>query len=132
MERLTKKELCKWHKTEKKEEIDFSQENETIKDAFKENQENFIKELYEKSEKVKEEMVIDDIIMIFTLFYPDYETYFKQKEEMIEDIRKAKQTPMYYGCKCGFTYYVEPIILSEETFNYIIEKRGIKKNDIKK
>lgn len=125
---ITEELWNRWHKTEEKEEIDISKKIETIKDDFKNSQEEFINKAYEKIEKTKEEMVIDDIIMIFTLRFEKYEDYFEYKKRMKEQIEKAKTIPMFEGNKCGFTYYVEPIILSEETFNYIIEKRGIKKN----
>ena len=126
---ITEELWNRWHKTEEKKERDFSEGIETFKDDFRNSQEDFIKEAYEKIEKVKEEMVIDDIIMIYALRYEKYEDYFEYKKRMKEQIEKAKTIPVFEGNKCGFTYYVEPIILSEETFNYIIEKRGIKKNE---
>lgn len=119
-------ELYRWHKTKEK-EIDFSKEIESFKDDFKNSQEEFIQMAYEKIEKAKEEMVIDDIIMIYSLRFEKYEDYFEYKKRMKEQIEKAKTIPVFEGNKCGFTFYVEPIILSEETFYYIIKKRGIKK-----
>ena len=82
------------------------------------------KEWIEQKNKVKEEMMIDDIIAIYNHRYETYEEYFEEQKRFIEMTRKINQKATFFEKrKCGFTTFVEPVILSEETFNYIMKRR---------
>lgn len=121
-----------WFDSEQEEqEVNFKEsvEEKIVDDELS----NFIsenaKEWIEQSKKIKEEMMIDDIIAIYNHRYETYEEYFEKQKRFIEATRNLNQKATFFEkSKCGFITIVEPFILTEETFNYIM-KRGIFGNE---
>lgn len=68
-------------------------------------------------EQKSEYLLIDDIIDIYNGKYIDYEDYYIRKTEEADALRKLN---MRMSClQTKYTYYIEPIILSELLFSYI-------------
>ena len=84
----------------------------------------FVEKTLKNSNNTVDRLIIDDILDISNGLYKSYEDYVEHKQEIIEMIRE-------HNNKCfnpnnenyRFTYYVEPVILSQVVFYYIISKR---------
>lgn len=88
---------------------------ETIKD--------YTEEIQTECNMIKNKLIIDDIFDISKGLYNTYNDYVKHKQEIIEIVRKNNNHCFDTKQKIiQFTYYVEPIILNENDFNYIVSE----------
>ena len=83
----------------------------------------FIKDMQKESNNIRNRLIIDDIFCISKGTFSKYSDYVEFKQHMISDIRNANDNQITVsGNRYIFTYYVEPLILSEHDFNYIMDK----------
>lgn len=84
---------------------------------------DYIEKMQEESNNIKNKQIIDDIFDISKGLYNTYDDYVKHKQEIIEIVRKNNNHCFDTKEKIiQFTYYVEPIILNENDFNYIFSE----------
>lgn len=84
---------------------------------------DYTSEILKESDIIKTKQMIDDIFIISQGVYKCYKDYVNIKQQMIEAAREANNNNVAVGSnKLSFTYYVEPIILNERIFNYIVDK----------
>ena len=84
---------------------------------------DYIEVIQEESHNLKNKQIIDDIFDISKGLYNTYDDYVKYKQEIIDDIKNFNKECLTIKENCyRFTYYIEPIIISEHDFNYIVSK----------
>lgn len=84
---------------------------------------DYIDEMEKESRNIKNQLIIDDIFDISNGVYETYDVYVQYKQKLIDDIRKSnEQCLTAKDNRYIFTYYVEPIIINEHDFNYIVSK----------
>lgn len=76
-----------------------------------------------ESNNIKNKQIIDDIFDISKGLYNTYDDYVKHKQAIIEIVRKNNNQCFDTKQKIiQFTYYIEPVILNENDFNYIVSE----------
>lgn len=106
-------------------------DEEKIDNVFK-NYDNFdiskyAEELAKENQKVQNRMVIDDIMAISSGKYKTYGDYLNSKRQIIEDAEEMNRNNMIVNSSyLKLTYYAEPLILSKDVFDYIVEQYGVK------
>lgn len=83
----------------------------------------YVEEMIKKSNNTRDKLLIDDILDISMGIYHSYNDYVEYKQKIID-------MAMSHNSKCfsqnkenyRFTYYVEPVILSKDYFDYIVNK----------
>ena len=84
----------------------------------------FVEKTLKNSNNTVDRLIIDDILDISNGLYKSYEDYVEHKQEIIEMIREHNNKCFNpHNENYRFTYYVEPVILSQVVFYYIISKR---------
>lgn len=84
-----------------------------------------VEEMIKKSNNTRDKLLIDDILDISSGVYHSYNDYVEHKQRIIEMVRE-------HNNKCfnpsteeyRFTYYIEPVILNEQDFAYLISKNN--------
>ena len=76
-------------------------------------------QIVESGKKTQEKMLINDIINIYNGEYHDYGAYLTEKQAQIDYARKQNQ-------KSTGTFYVMPLCVSEEFFNFAKSRRDNK------
>lgn len=88
----------------------------------------YAEELAKENRKAQNRMCIDDIMAISLGIYKTYDEYVNAKKQIIEDANEMNRNNMILNSKyLKFTYYVHPLIIDKDTFDYIIGKYGEKK-----
>lgn len=86
-----------------------------------------VEEMIKEKNNVIDKLLINDILDISRGIYPSYKDYVDYKKVIIEMIRKNNN---YCRMDCDnnhtFTYYVEPVIINEDVFCYIVSKNNLK------
>ena len=84
---------------------------------------DYTEEMQEASRNIISQLIIDDIFNIAQGAYKNYNDYVNIKQRIIEDFRKLNNSCLMVGNnKYTFTYYVEPLIITKNDFDYIISK----------
>lgn len=120
---------CKWgsfpdnYRVPTKEELDKVFKNDDGFDISR-----YAEELAKENRKAQNRMCIDDIMAISLGIYKTYDEYVNAKKQIIEDANEMNRNNMILNSKyLKFTYYVQPLIIDKDTFDYIIGKYGEKK-----
>lgn len=80
-------------------------------------------QMQKESNNIKNKLIIDDIFDISHGLFNTYDDYVKYKQKIIDDVRNFNNRCLTIKEeKYILTYYVEPIIINEHDFNYIINK----------
>lgn len=87
----------------------------------------YVDEMDEEYRRIQNKKAIDDIFAISNGQYKTYEMYLDEKRKQIEDVSENNRKPLISGLCLKFTYYVKPIILDKDVFNYILNKFGERK-----
>ena len=88
----------------------------------------YAEELVKENRKAQNRMCIDDIMAISLGMYKTYDDYVKSKQQIIEDANEMNRNTMIFNSNyLKFTYYVQPLIIDKNTFDYIVGKYGDKK-----
>ena len=99
---------------------------EELDEAFKGDNFDISKytdELVKQAQKNENRMVVDDIIAISLGMYQTYDDYAKSKQQMIEDAQEMNRNNMILNSNyLKFTYFVQPLIIDRDTFDYIVKK----------
>ena len=83
----------------------------------------FIKDMQMQNNIIRNRMIIDDIFDIAKGYFKTYDVYVQFKQKRIDSVRNANERQISTeDGKYIFTYYIEPLILSEQDFNYIVDK----------
>lgn len=83
----------------------------------------YAEELIKQTKKLENRMVVDDIIAISLGMYETYGNYVNQKQQIIEYGKEMNRNNMIMNSNClKFTYFVQPLIIDKDTFDYIVEK----------
>ena len=83
----------------------------------------YTEELIKQTKKLENRMVVDDIIAISLGMYETYGNYVNQKQQIIEYGKEMNRNNMIMNSNClKFTYFVQPLIIDKDTFDYIVEK----------
>ena len=83
----------------------------------------YTEEVKTKTNEIIIQLLIDDIFEIAQGVFTSYKEYVGYKQNVIEGVRTANNAGVVaQQDRCSFTYYVEPIILRESAFNYIIKR----------
>ena len=86
--------------------------------------------LSDKINNTVDRLLIDDILDISNGLYKSYDDYVEHKQNIVKIIREHnKLCSMQYNEEHRFTYYVEPVILSEVVFYYIVNKNNLNKGE---
>ena len=121
---ITEEMWNKWRRIEEMKDADFR------KILMEHNMSQGIAEMMEtiakQFDRMKTQNAIDDIIAIYHDEYKTYGDYIKTKERIYAAIKEneslKKEETFFEGkpCNLSFTTYVDPVILSQEVFDYII------------
>ena len=79
-----------------------------------------MEQIAESGAKTQEKMLINDVINIYNGEYHDYKAYLNEKQAQIDYAREQNQ-------KCTGTFYVMPLCVSEEIFNFTKSRRDYDK-----
>lgn len=83
----------------------------------------YTEEIIKQTKKLENRMVVDDIIAISLGMYETYADYVKSKQLIIEDAKEMNRNNMIMNSNyLKFTYFVQPLIIDKDTFDYIVEK----------
>lgn len=83
----------------------------------------YTEEILKQTKKLENRMVVDDIIAISLGMYETYNDYVKSKQLIIEDAKEMNRNNMIMNSNyLKFTYFVQPLIIDKDTFDYIVEK----------
>ena len=83
-----------------------------------------VEQMVKESNNVTNKLIIDDILDISMGIYPSYNDYVEYKRNIIDMVRNHNnQCFNPHNENYRFTYYVEPVILNEQDFDYIVSKR---------
>lgn len=83
----------------------------------------YVEEMLKKSNNTVDRLLIDDILDISNGVYKSYDDYVEYKQKIIDMVRKHNnQCFNPHNENYSFTYYVEPVILSQVVFYYIVNK----------
>lgn len=74
-------------------------------------------QIVESGKKTQEKMLINDIINIYNGEYHDYGAYLNEKQAQIDYAREQNK-------KCTSIFYVMPLCVSEEIFNFAKSRGG--------
>jgi len=79
-----------------------------------------IDELAQKQSLKKDQMLIEDVIDIYNHKYKNYDDYYKQKQNLLEAIRREEENQMMNIKENNYLIklYVHPVILDKEIFDY--------------
>ena len=84
----------------------------------------YVEEMINNSNNTVDRLLIDDILDISNGVYKSYEDYVEYKQKIIEMVRNHNnQCFNPHNENYRFTYYVEPVILSQVVFYYIVNKK---------
>lgn len=87
----------------------------------------YIEEMQKEAKKLQDRMVIDDMMAISSGKYENYGDYLNSKRQIIEDVEEMNRNNMIVNSSyLKLTYYAEPLILSKDVFDYIVEQYGVK------
>lgn len=79
-------------------------------------------------QQVEEQMLINDILDIYNEKYPTYDLYKAQKRALAQMARNNNDKMWEADAnEIKYSYYIEPKILSKETFAYICLQKGKEK-----
>ena len=82
-----------------------------------------VEEMINNSNNTVDRLLIDDILDISNGVYKSYEDYVEHKKRIIEMVRNHNNKCFNpHNENYSFTYYVEPVILSQVVFYYIVNK----------
>lgn len=84
---------------------------------------DYTEEIQEACNNIKNQLIIDDIFDIARGVYDSYYDYVHTKRKIIEEVREHNNSCLSIADnKYTFTYYAEPVIISEHDFYYVIDK----------
>lgn len=112
---------------------DFSFGKELMEHNMSEGIARIVGMISEQIERAKACNAADDIIAIYNNEYSTYKEYIKAKERLvkaIEETKELKKEGMFFEgkpCNLSFTTYVDPMILKEEVYDYIMDNYVNKK-----
>lgn len=83
----------------------------------------YVEEMLKKSKNSVDKLLIDDIFDISNGLYKSYDDYVEYKQKIIEMVRNHNnQCFNPHNENYRFTYYVEPVIINKDYFDYIVSK----------
>lgn len=83
----------------------------------------YTEEILKQIKKLENRMVVDDIIAISLGMYKTYDDYIKSKQQIMEYAKEMNRNNMIMNSNyLKFTYFVQPLIIDKDTFDYIVEK----------
>ena len=86
------------------------------------NKESFLEEITKSVSQAQERFIVDDILDIYNGKYNQYYSYVNAKKFLIEKAREQNQKIYMKDNEVKYSIFVEPVILSGETYTYICER----------
>lgn len=89
----------------------------------------YVEEMRVNLNETINKLIIDDIFDISNGLYNSYDDYLEQKQRITEMVRNHNNNNQYFNPhneNYRFTYYAEPVLLSQVVFNYIVNKNNLK------
>ena len=84
---------------------------------------DYTEEIQEACKNIKNQLIIDDIFDIARGVFKNYNDYVNYKQKLVDNARKFNKNCLSVKDeRYIFTYYVEPVIINEHDFYYIIDK----------
>lgn len=84
---------------------------------------DYTEEMQKECNKIKNRLIIDDIFDISHGVFDTYDAYVQYKQIMIGFAREANEHKITLDeDKYIFTYTVEPVIITKDDFDYIVNK----------
>ena len=85
----------------------------------------YVEEMQRKLNDTINKLIIDDVFDISMGIYPSYNYYVECKRNIIDMVRNHNNKLFNpHKEEYRYTYYIEPVILSEQDFAYIVSKNN--------
>lgn len=85
----------------------------------------FTQKLMDEINRKQQEVIVDDIMEIQNGNFISYDSYVRQKQNLINEIEEKNELSLSTsGNLISYNFYVKPLILSKEMFEYIVKQYG--------